>query len=249
MKKLSFLIVLAFLLSFTQAYSSSITGISSYTVGGHQMTGMNVTVNNGTASSGIWTTTGAQSGQASGASGDGWTLSFDGPDTWLGQWNLVSDTAITSFSIDAFNVAENAQIFFDIFDNHNPDPSGATAGGPNGLPDTPGSFRGYWDGNQPGGEDGVDGNAISGTSTINNANLSWAFTDAIEVGGNSAIDDLWGKLTVTFLNNPNGITDFSFRLDTDRSEIFDPSEVPEPTTAILFGLGLLGMVGMGRKKI
>lgn len=52
------------------------------------------------------------------------------------------------------------------------------------------------------------------------------------------------QLVIDAENNVNGY----FRIDNLRYENSNPNAVPEPTTMLLFGTGLLGLVGYNRKR-
>lgn len=76
----------------------------------------------------------------------------------------------------------------------------------------------------------------------------WTYTtnDAISIGTSGAVGDLWGSITLTYNALAEGFTGTAnFRLDSDKTL---DSEVPEPATMTLFGLGILGFGVRFRKS-
>ena len=265
MKKIYlFLVLLSMLLVPAFAFSTMIPGIDPFTVTANGMDGMLVDVTFGdglTLNNLSWADIG---GPNSGQSGVGdftnntWSLTNNkassGDDTSMNPWILTSissTTGISSITIDAIS----AGIVFDIIQNN-----------PNN--DTLGSKGGWWDGNDmtvtdPSGTTTGTASSGSGFLTLDSDHYfidinatsgvaySWSFSDKITVDGQSTVspEDVWGKFTLNFGdpfitkvsgNNPN--TPLVFSLDTD-------AVVPEPATLFLFGLGLIGMCGVIRKKI
>jgi len=261
MKKLKLLMILtAMLIVPSFAFSSTIDQISSFAVTANSMDGMGVAVtfNNGTANQ-TWQDIGGATSGVSGVSGSNWSFKnirysdyyssilppgFSWDDTMENPWVLSSHNStlggIASITINAIP----AGIVFDII---------------NSRFGTYDSRQGWWDAN------GSAGTASSGNGylTLNSSGqysidptatsgqyYSWSFSDPVALTASpSTFDgDVWGAFTLNF-DNPetqDAVETFSgdlvFSLDTDTSA------VPEPATMLLFGLGLLGISAVSRKK-
>ncbi len=252
MKILRFLLILFVVMllpSFALASTIEISSIPDYKVSGGDMDGMQVTVSYGDGSQDteIWsdndsTTTNPYDGGATGTAG--WALSFDGEDTYSGtdSWLFSSgSTGISAITIDAFS----GGVVFDILSiayDANPDLTWPI----DTAKDTPNSSWGYWQGNGTSGED-----TFGYIKIEDNLWYKWEFLNEVAIIGDSdgANGDVFGALSITFLDGEDGAptlfqnNSFEFLLDTDFAV------VPEPSTMLLFGLGLLGIGAIGRKKM
>ena len=83
--------------------------------------------------------------------------------------------------------------------------------------------------------------------TSSTAYINATYSDRVTVN-NVFYGDLYRTLTLDF--GSNGLSSgFSFRADTDNLQIEgDLNPVPEPSTILLMGAGLLGLVGYNRKR-
>ena len=79
-----------------------------------------------------------------------------------------------------------------------------------------------------------------------NTTIDVTFLDPTTVGGAAAVDDLFQQVFVDF-----GVTgprvDFTFVQDTDNDSRF--FQVPEPSTLLLLGLGMLAFAGVHRRRV
>lgn len=226
------------------ALANPISGVSNTTVGANvfDMNGMEVTVN--LASGGSETVTWINNE----AAGTGWTLQYVGTDTstvfipggTVLDWQLTFDPgyndAIENMTIDAY---ANERVFFDIVLQ----------------PEiTPGSDSGLWGptlaGYATSGTVGP-GTPYAPTGELYGAPFYWEFRDALLLQGQAAPfpqHDLFEILYFDFVRGglTSGLQDnFQFAVDTD---LVEGTEIPEPTTMVLFGLGLLGLSAVGRRK-
>lgn len=253
MKK-SFLILILLILMFPAiAFSTpySIVSVDSDEVGSILMGGMEVTIgwHDGNSEKFTWASTGVGGVSGTGASGEEWSLNFNGSNTstLALDWKLTTSDAIDSFTINTIP----GNVFFDIIY----DLSSA---------DTPGSDNGFWG---PNFESADNASATSGTfgpkisfdkaypddQVPYGAEFDWAFSNPGYLSTSSSFQDpannphdLFSKLLIDF-TNPSGFTGvFNFGVDTDKVTGVNP--VPEPATMLLFGIGLLGITGIGRKN-
>ncbi len=156
----------------------------------------------------------------SGVSGTGWSLNLMG-DSFISGWPL--GLSITSgINLSSLSIdAGTGDTVFDVVNGYY-DP-------PNSSPDS------------------QNGNPFFTTST---AYIDATYSDRVMVN-NVFYGDLYRTLSLDF--GSNGLNSgFTFYADTDNLFIsgdIDPADpVPEPSTILLMGAGLLGLVGYNRKR-
>ena len=100
----------------------------------------------------------------------------------------------------------------------------------------------------PGGEFGTPGSA-RGRDWISalgdNTTIDVTFLDPTTVGGAPAVGDLFQQVFVEF-GDTGPRVDFTFRQDTDNDSRL---QIPEPSTLLLLGLGMLAFAGVHRRRV
>ncbi|MCG8638900.1 MAG: PEP-CTERM sorting domain-containing protein [Desulfobacterales bacterium] len=240
-----------------KALANPINTVSTSVVGNNifDMNGMEVTVtlSDGTVETDTW--------YNNSAGGTGWSISYGGTNTstMALDWSLTTNdtTTINNITIDAY---ANERVFFDKVWRYAP---GDTSEG------TFGSESGLW------GPTLLYGLDTSGTVLADSVFLPtgeqydeadsyayyWAFSQALTLNAYPSTSpqpspdeqDLFEVLYIDFVQNNlqevigtglNGT--FQFAVDTD---LVAGTEIPEPSTMILFGIGLLGLGAVGRRKV
>ena len=202
---------------------NDIVGLTQFDTFGDDMDGMEVTVGWETGDiTYIWGDLGTGSGGVD--LGKAGTLSLDG-DSFYDSWIL--DTTSGNINYVIINaLSGNA-----VFDVGNPEKDS------NGDPifGTPGSKWGIAFGYQL---DNYDQKVAS------SVDIGVTYSLQVGVGGADPVGDLYGQLKIDF-DDPFTSTDrLIFVADTDTI-----APVPEPSTMLLLGLGLAGLIGYNRKRI
>ncbi len=209
-------------LTVSVSYDSGTTqvtsGLTGYSTYGDDMDGMGVTARFDDASS--ETVYWADTGLGAGAaSGTNWSLSESG-DTFGSDWSLTNSTgqSMTSLFIDA------------------------------GLGDT------VYDIDT--GDYGTTGSALGWTFEATGGSTDLAITatyiDAVMLDGSSGpVGDLWRCLDIAFTNSEGFYhgASLTYITDTDNLELAgDIRPIPEPTSVLLLGVGLIGLAGKRLRK-
>ena len=222
------------------------TGIDTYQTTGGMMGGMKVTFSylSGATSTQIWKKTNNHKGGVSVTAASGkLSLSLNG-DSYLHNWKLKANKnfsdQVTSIFIDAG--AGNA--VFDVWKR----PKGGTSGSLYGYPFTIKSWNGP-----------------------KNVSIDATYSGAVQLTGAIPVGDLYRYLQIDFTpitpvaclaDNTDSYDDsyqasyfgagmkLRFRADTDSLKYEgDIGTVPEPSTILLMGFGLLGLLGYSRKRL
>ena len=103
------------------------------------------------------------------------------------------------------------------------------AGDPGGIFGSTGSFRG-----------------LDWTSALgDNTDIDVIFRDPTTVGGAPVVGDLFQQVFVDF-GDTGPRVDFTFQQDTDNDSRL---QIPEPSTLLLLGLGMLAFAGVHRQRV
>ncbi len=101
--------------------------------------------------------------------------------------------------------------------------------------DTPGTFRGR--------------DVLEFTNLQDSQDIDAVFFDEIQVAGSTPQGDIFAGVDISFsdgISGSNGL--FQFRVDTDTSFGLVTSTVPEPSTAIQFGIALTVLMSRRRRR-
>lgn len=208
---------------FSAGTSFNTTGLDTFTTGADDMAGMavRVTYGDGTTEDKIWMTTGIDTG---GATGSDWSLTMSGSTSFSAPWVFTysgdsNDSGIKRLSI---NGRPGDTVFDAILDPMN----------------TPDSARGGSVGDNANGTT-VDAPAATAVTAT--------YSDRLLLN-NVFYDDLYTVLTFDFDEFLDLDSSFTFTSDTDNVKVAgDITQVPEPASLALFGLGMLAMVASGRR--
>ena len=102
-----------------------------------------------------------------------------------------------------------------------------------------------------GGADGTPGSSLGRdwTSALgDNTTINVTFLDPTTINGAPAVNDIFQQVSVDFgVTGPSA--DFAFVQDTDNDSRFNPPTIPEPSTLLLLGLGMLAFAGVHRRRV
>ena len=215
-------------ISFTHSTSEgetyNIEQLSAYTTGGDDMNGVLVTVNylNGTSETAAYDV-GSIGDNYGAATGNGWSLSFNGGSTFSSNWLFDfsnNNSAVTSLVIDgiAGGVLFDYLYSFDV--------------------STPDSARGG-----PGNSNGPSN--VSSSQNLNS--MSFEYSDQVALN-DMVYGDLFATLRISFDSTLTAGNDAVFRTDTDNliGSFTKVNDIPEPSTTLLFALSLIA-VGLRKR--
>lgn len=199
---------------------ATIPGLTGFATTGAMMTGLEVTACFSFigCQTGVWATTGAQSGSASGSD---WTLSVNGDTFTAGIWNF--DFAAGHANGQLVSLLLDGRDGFTIFDRTNPSPG------------TPGSASGR------------DFNTAFGAIT-DFIDVTYMNPTAIGVAGavGDLFQQVFISFRPNANGGPSGPRDdFTFSQDADNDSRFN--QVPEPGSLALLAIAALGL-GLARRR-
>ena len=199
------------------------TDISSTTVG-DDMAGMLVTayLSDGSSQEITWVDDSPLNSEGI-AEGNNWSLSLTG-NSLFQPWSLFFNNSGGS-DVSLMRLDINALAGGSVFDR--------TTDAAQGIGDTPGS--------------GTGKDFILTDFTGNDVNILATYINAVSIDNSPVMYDIYGNLNIVFTDTLDSNAGFSgnleFTADTD-----SVSAVPIPAAVWLFGSGLMGLIGLTRKK-
>ena len=216
-----------------------------FVTSGAQMAGMTVSVmfEDGGMERIQWVATDAVGGAAVGT---GWSLSFDGPDTYMSgspltnlphAWLLANNSGrgISSLLIDG----QPGRVVFDLGAPFFNSPIEGTTNTRVGE-----TFKEIAD-------NGFGGFSVT-SPLLTRLDVDAIYTYEVAIRGQAPVGDIFARLRLNF-NDPGGFAsgqEYRFLADTDNSvaPIAAVNPVPEPSSIALFGLGILSCFSVRRRR-
>ena len=218
-------------------------GISTFVTGGNDMVGMKVTVtfSDGSMEMATWMAT---VGDAGAATGTGWFLSFDGPDTY-NSGDVLSDLShafqlSNNSGLGIVSVLLNGQPGKTVFDISEPGFAGVLGTTNSAFGET---FKEVAD-------NGLGGFTTTSNGNFTGLNVDVTYRDYVALAGQSPVGDLFARMQIDFTDNGGMLsgTNYFFLADTDNSTTRLENPVPEPSSMALAALGLLSGCGIARRR-